>query len=149
YVVVLLSIGYLFAVVRLAMRVEEACSEADLVHLAGSILVADMERILPSFVGKVCDCLSIGRPGRIALHHRRAVSEVARVALFSRDGEDFAMRLENCTRTGRRNVSVLEALSHVHEVIAKLKQVAGYPDIHLRRFAGLHIVALKRATLFV
>ena len=146
---VVVAVGDLFAVGRPARREKEACSEADLLHLAGSILVADMERILPAFVGKVCDCLSIGRPGRIALHHRRAVGEVALVALFSRDGEDFAMRLENCTRAGRRNVGVLEALSHVHEVIANLKQVAGYPDIHLLRGAGVQIVEMQRAKLLV
>src|SRR2546429_540695 len=94
--------------------------------------------------------LMIRRPPRSTLFpYTTLFRSVALVALFSRDGEDFAMRLENCTRAGRRNVGVLEALSHVHEVIAKLKQVAGYPDIHLLRCAGLQIVEMQRAKLLV
>src|SRR5262249_8094768 len=108
----LVRVGDLPAVGRPRWVVEERwrIAKVDLLHFAHSLLIAQVQRVLSRFVGEVSDPSAVGRPGRIALGHAWGVSQVARVAFFSRDADDFAAGFEDRAGASRRNRGVVDTV---------------------------------------
>ena len=74
-------------------------------------LVVQVELVLAGGVGEVGDGFAVGAPGGVALGHAGGLGQVARVALFGRDGEDFAMRLKDGAGAGGRERGVLNLVA--------------------------------------
>ena len=70
-------------------------------------LVVQVELVLAGGVGEVGDGLAVRAPGGIALGDAGGLGQVAGVAFLGRDGEDFAVRLEDGAGAGGRESGVL------------------------------------------
>ena len=147
---VVVQVRDLLAVRRpIGRGIERLIAERDLLHFARTILVAHVQRVIARFVGKVRDALAIGRPAWLPLHHRRALGQVARVALFGRNGDDLAPRFEDCPRTVGRYVGIGEPLGDVDVVRPHLRQIAGQGDRDLLGPPALQVIQMQRAELFI
>ena len=106
----LVGIGNVLGVGRPGGAVEEARlgAQVDDRRRLESGLVVQIKLVLAGGVREVGDGLAIRAPGGVALGHAGGLGEVAGVALFGRDGEDFAMRLKNGARAGGREAGVLD-----------------------------------------
>src|SRR5262245_29702109 len=65
-----------------------------------------MELVFSAFIGEVRDGFSVRRPDRRSLVHAGGVGQVARIAFFSRNRDDFAAKFENGSRASWRNRSI-------------------------------------------
>src|ERR1700689_2896292 len=85
-------------------------TEDDFLYFAQAALRGEMQGIFARFIGEIGDGLAVGRPGRIALHHRGGIGEVANVAFFRGYGQYFSARLENRARSGGRDMGIVQTL---------------------------------------
>ena len=75
--------------------------EIEFLHVTHAVLLAQVQFVFTRFIGKVSDPFSIGRPRGIALLRAGGVCQVADVAMFDGDGQNFAVRLEDGARACR------------------------------------------------
>jgi len=93
-------------------------------------LVAEVELVLAGGVGEVGEGLAVGRPGGVALSSGGGIGEVAGVAFFAGDGEDFAVRLKGGALAGGRKRGVADFVGgDGGEVRGEVGEVAVNPDL--------------------
>jgi hypothetical protein len=98
----LVGVGDVLGVGRPGGAVEEAGirTEIDDGRRFEAGLVVEVELVFAGGVREVGDGLAVWGPGGVALGGARGARQVADVALFAGDGEDFAVRLKDGTGAG-------------------------------------------------
>src|SRR5512139_2496989 len=87
-------------------------------------LISDVELVLAGFVREIGDLLTVGRPGREALHDSRRVGEVAEVALFLGNGDDLAAGFKSGPDRVRRETRRGETVPDIHKSVPDLEHVS-------------------------
>src|SRR5262249_10996919 len=141
----LVTVGDPFAVGRPDRVIVERrrLTQGDLLRLAGAEGVAQVKLVLARFVREVRDPLAVGRPGRRALGGAGGLRQVANVAFFGRDGQDFAAGREHGAGPGRRQRGVAEPLADLFIARPGAAEVGGERHFYRPGFARGQVVEVQ------
>ncbi len=147
----LIGVSDILAIRRPGQTVEvgRRSSEIDFAHFTQAVLGAQVQRVFAGLIGKISDRFSVRRPGRAAVGDAGRIRDVANIALFRGNRENFAVSFEDGANTGGRNRGVINVFRDFFEMGADFDEVGIDMDPNRLLAMSREIEQVERAELFV